>query len=584
MPGGGAPSTNDGGDDALFLSNDGFIVGLARLSSSQFAVFARQWAPQDKHMSIVVQYKLPLKDHATGELMVHPGQTIFELKQVAAKAIQASAPLKFFFRGKMLRDNQKVSECNLAADGYYLVIMEQRSTAAPRERGGGASGLKRPTRRGAKPKSSIFVGVAEALGAPGPPEIQREGVAAGEWNPDAEDEDVGGAEEGEEGEGSDEDDAVFSDDGAEEAEPSSTAAVPNSEPATKTPQSEFMELFATKLDTLQGKQESIEALSKWIIFYKQRSGEVVKVWVKKMQAASTVERQLNLLYLANQVLQTSHTKGNHYVNSFSKGLPRAMAAMAGNAKSNDKFKTKVEGLLSLWAKREVLPEVAVQKLREFFRGKESASGEAVGKAVLTGREASVALARFAVGGDDEAGAAEEAADPATRKRRRHELLQYLSKEIRMADDELERCRTRRMRCDDNEEGLVSRAEELRKAAEPPELDLSEIAKIMTESGVPMTVEQVEEMLREDPEALAGLDLPGLAGAVEAEGGALVKRPEGEEGAAAGGEDEDYDPMAVDIEGGAAPASEPAQEEDAAAQESFQADVQSQLMALLNAGT
>ena len=233
--------------------------------------------------------------------MVHPGQTIFELKQVAAKAIQAQAPLKFFFRGKMLRDNQKVSECNLAADGYYLVIMEQRSTAAPRERGGGASGLKRPTRRGAKPKSSIFVGVAEALGAPPPPEHQREGVAAGEWNPNDEDDDIGGGQdenEGDEGEASGEDDAVFSDDGEEaEVEPPSGSEGGG---AAKTPQSEFMQLFSTKLDALQGKQESIEALSKWILFYKQRSGEVVKVWVKKAQAASTVERQTNLLYLANQ--------------------------------------------------------------------------------------------------------------------------------------------------------------------------------------------------------------------------------------------------------------------------------------------
>jgi len=536
-------------------------------------------------MSIVVQYKLPLKGHATGELLVHPNQSIFEIKQVAAKHIGATAPLKLFYRGKALRDNQNVADCHLAADGYYLIIMEQRSTIAPRSSGLGSTGLKGPNRRpknpteGGKKGSATFVGVKAILGSSKVEEKPQEGIADGTWNPEFDstlegparvafrDEATGEESGGEFSEDDDENPVV-----AGPVVPSSPKDV------------EFANLLSSKLDTLQSRQESVEGLSHWIQFHKKKSSEVVKVWVKKMQVASGMEqRQLNLLYLCNQILQTSSKKGNHYVNSFTKGLPQALQAMAGTAKNNEKLKGKVENILGLWETREVLPPIAVHKLRDLFRGKELLKGDAKEGAMLTGKEAAMALADFAAEGNPEEG--KEA--KVRRTKRRFELMQYVSKEIRVQEEELERCRARRLRVDDTDgtmnamKARQTKAEaDATAAAEPEKLDLAMIAEIMTQNGVPMDAAAVEEMLKDDPHALDGLDLGDLSGM----GGDDAEGPLPVEGTAEG---------VTTIEGAgdnvvAGVKSEeenagdgvPATEEDHDSQ--FANDVQSQLMALLTA--
>lgn len=72
-----------------------------------------------------------------------------------------------------------------------------------------------------------------------------------------------------------------------------------------------------KLRALNQTQQSIEGTSKWLLFYSQDAGTIVRVWYDEFTKAAP-ERRLAQLYLANHVLQEGRKKGKDWVDEFAK--------------------------------------------------------------------------------------------------------------------------------------------------------------------------------------------------------------------------------------------------------------------------
>ena len=76
-------------------------------------------------------------------------------------------------------------------------------------------------------------------------------------------------------------------------------------------------VLVEKLSACNQTQQSIEAVSKWLLFYSQDAATIVTFWSEEM-ARAPAERRLALLYLANHVVQEGRKKGKDWMEQFSK--------------------------------------------------------------------------------------------------------------------------------------------------------------------------------------------------------------------------------------------------------------------------
>ncbi|KAI8110619.1 hypothetical protein M9435_002293 [Picochlorum sp. BPE23] len=86
------------------------------------------------------------------------------------------------------------------------------------------------------------------------------------------------------------------------------------------------------------------------------------MWWEAYFSKSSTKKKLSLLYLANDVLQTSRKKGPEYVQEFLKVLPKAVAAFL--QKADDAGKKSVDRMISVWEKRQVFGSKS-SKFRRF---------------------------------------------------------------------------------------------------------------------------------------------------------------------------------------------------------------------------
>lgn len=108
--------------------------------------------------------------------------------------------------------------------------------------------------------------------------------------------------------------------------------------------------FVHRMDKLTVSQESIESTSSWVSLWRREATTVIAWWETYYTTAST-KKKLSLLYLANDVVQTSRQKGPEFVNGFLRVLPKAVARF--NLEADDAGKKSVEKLVNVWQSRQV---------------------------------------------------------------------------------------------------------------------------------------------------------------------------------------------------------------------------------------
>ncbi|WOK96637.1 UPF0400 protein [Canna indica] len=125
------------------------------------------------------------------------------------------------------------------------------------------------------------------------------------------------------------------------------------------------QILVEKLAKLNNSQQSIETLSHWCIFHRNKAKQVVEIWGRQFQC-SPREQRISFLYLANDILQNSRRKGLEFINEFWKVLPDALADVFG---SGDDFGRKtVLRLVDIWEERKVFGSRG-QTLKEDILGR-----------------------------------------------------------------------------------------------------------------------------------------------------------------------------------------------------------------------
>lgn len=105
-----------------------------------------------------------------------------------------------------------------------------------------------------------------------------------------------------------------------------------------------------RMDKLSTSQESIESTSSWVSLWRKEAKTVIDWW-ETYYTSAPKKKKLSLLYLANDVVQTSRQKGPEFVQGFLKVLPRAIAQF--DREADDAGRKSIEKLIHVWQTRQV---------------------------------------------------------------------------------------------------------------------------------------------------------------------------------------------------------------------------------------
>lgn len=127
-----------------------------------------------------------------------------------------------------------------------------------------------------------------------------------------------------------------------------------------------IQILADKLSKLNNSRQSIETLSHWCIFHRNKASQIVETWDKQFRELPIPQR-VPFLYLANDILQNSKRRGNEFVNEFWRILPDALKDVLD--KSDDAGRNTVWRLVDIWEERKVFGSRG-QSLKEELLGRD----------------------------------------------------------------------------------------------------------------------------------------------------------------------------------------------------------------------
>lgn len=112
-------------------------------------------------------------------------------------------------------------------------------------------------------------------------------------------------------------------------------------------------------------QAGIQTASAKLLFWKRSATEVVRSWERAFQRAD-MDKRLSLIYLVNDVVQTSRRSGREYTEAFHKALPEAFRHMMKH--SDEKVQQKLKKLVLVWRDRNVWGNKGLGLYLDMVRG------------------------------------------------------------------------------------------------------------------------------------------------------------------------------------------------------------------------
>lgn len=119
------------------------------------------------------------------------------------------------------------------------------------------------------------------------------------------------------------------------------------------------------LDKVDGSQAGIQAASARLVFWKRSASEVVRCWEHTF-AKADMEKRLVLIYLANDIAQTSRKTGREYIEAFHKALPEAFKHMMKH--SDEPVQQRLKKLVRVWRDRNVWGHRALSIYNDMVKG------------------------------------------------------------------------------------------------------------------------------------------------------------------------------------------------------------------------
>ncbi|KAM3417091.1 hypothetical protein BST61_g8667 [Cercospora zeina] len=117
--------------------------------------------------------------------------------------------------------------------------------------------------------------------------------------------------------------------------------------------------FKAKLTSLNESQDSIVTVAQWIMFHRRHAALTAQLWTANLQESPSANRKLNLLYLANEVVQQSRARGKmDFKTAFEPLIADATASAYKGA--NPDVQGKIRRVVEVWRQRNIF-DTAVQQ-------------------------------------------------------------------------------------------------------------------------------------------------------------------------------------------------------------------------------
>ncbi|KDD73451.1 hypothetical protein H632_c2165p0 [Helicosporidium sp. ATCC 50920] len=131
-------------------------------------------------------------------------------------------------------------------------------------------------------------------------------------------------------------------------------------------------VFREKLKRLDSTAASIESTSAWVCYYRSSAPKVATVWEDVFEA-SDQEKRLSLIYLANDICQTSRRKGPEFAEQFFRVLPRALTRAL--AQADELSRQRLTRVVRVWEERGVFGSSGSAALRSLLSKSHAAAAE-----------------------------------------------------------------------------------------------------------------------------------------------------------------------------------------------------------------
>ncbi|KAI5297404.1 hypothetical protein KEM56_004843, partial [Ascosphaera pollenicola] len=114
------------------------------------------------------------------------------------------------------------------------------------------------------------------------------------------------------------------------------------------------EIVRAKLSALNETQESIVTAAQWIMFHRRHADDTAQLWLEKIRS-SNAPKKLNLVYLANEVVQQSKAREKEdFLIAFSPIIAEA-TAVAYKGSPTD-IQQKIRRVVEIWRQRRIFDE------------------------------------------------------------------------------------------------------------------------------------------------------------------------------------------------------------------------------------
>lgn len=147
------------------------------------------------------------------------------------------------------------------------------------------------------------------------------------------------------------------------------------------------EAVLIKLSSLSETQDSIVASSQWLLFHRRHATRTAALWLDRLSSAATPAKKLNLIYLANEVVQQSRARGKtDFSTAFEPIIAEAVEKAYKGASSE--VQGKVKRVVEVWRGRGVFGKGVVgeveQRMAEIDKVKAGKGGGKLGGALFGG--------------------------------------------------------------------------------------------------------------------------------------------------------------------------------------------------------
>jgi regulator of Ty1 transposition protein 103 len=109
-----------------------------------------------------------------------------------------------------------------------------------------------------------------------------------------------------------------------------------------------------KLTSLNETQDSIVTNAQWILFHRRHADKTAALWLDRLKESQSANKRLNLIYLANEVVQQSRARGKQDFMRAFQPLIAGATTLAYKGTSQD-IQGKLRRVVQVWRERAIFP-------------------------------------------------------------------------------------------------------------------------------------------------------------------------------------------------------------------------------------